>query len=160
MKTRRSGDVAASYNPPATTGQPDAIDVTEVLNKFMNKTGAPVKARSQVQPNLVELNGNISGLDVVAVVYGVKGFAYPYGGPCPCPSLVTCGPATGSLACAGGVGTCTGSALPGLGLGAMCVKTCSGGTNAGDPCINNNHCPGGGTCGSPYCRDKCGRCKP
>jgi hypothetical protein len=159
MKTRRSGDAAASYNPPATTGQPDAIDVTEVLNKFMNKTGAPVKARSQVQPNLVELNGNISGLDVVAVVYGVKGFAYPYGGPCPCPSLVTCGPATGSLACPSGVGTCTGSALPGLGLGAMCVKTCSGGINAGDPCVNNNHCPGS-TCGNPSCRDKCGRCTP
>jgi hypothetical protein len=162
MKTRRSGDAAVSYNPPATTSQPDAIDVTEVLNKFTGKVGAPVKARSQVQPNLVELNGNISGLDIVAVADAVKGFAYPYGGPCPCPSLVTCGPGTGSLACGplplpGGVGTCTGSALPGLGLGAMCVKTCSG---SGDPCINNTHCPTGETCGNPFCRDKCGRCTP
>jgi hypothetical protein len=159
MKTRRSGDAAVSYNPPATTGQPDAIDVTEVLNKFTGKVGAPVKARSQVQPNLVELNGNVSGLDVVAVVAAVIGFAYPYGGPCPCPSLVTCGPATGSLACPLGVGTCTSSGLPGLGLGAMCVMTCSGGINAGDPCINNTHCPSG-TCVNPYCRDKCGRCTP
>jgi hypothetical protein len=153
--TRRSGDVTASYNPPATTSQPDGIDVTEVLNKFKNVTGAPVKARSQVQPNLVELNGDINGLDIVAVVAAVEGFAYPYGGPCPCPSLVTCGPATGSLACPSGVGTCLGSTLPGLGLGAMCVKTCSG---SGDPCINSDHCPTGETCGNPYCRDKCGRC--
>jgi hypothetical protein len=165
MYTRRSSDVAAVYNPPGTTTQPDAIDVTEVLNKFTNKPMAPVKARAQVQPNLLELNGDINGLDIVAVVDGVKGFAYPYGGPCPCPSLVTCGPGTGSLPCSGGVGACTGSGLPGLGAGAMCVKTCSGGDNPGAPCINNGHCKGtpptpDGTCGNPFCRDKCGRCTP
>ena len=101
----------------------------------------------------MELNGNISGLDIVAVVDAVKGFAYPFAGPCPCPSLVTCR----ATACPGGVGTCTGSTLPGLGAESLCVKTCSG---SGDPCINRDHCPTGETCGSPFCRDKCGRCKP
>ncbi|MFH1108460.1 MAG: hypothetical protein V1790_04580 [Planctomycetota bacterium] len=157
MLTRRSGDVAARFNPPDSSTQPDAIDVTQLVNKFKNVPGSPIKPIAQLQPNLPELNADIDASDIVAVVDAVKGFAYPFGGPCPCPSLVTCGPATGSLACPGGAGTCTGSGLPGLGAGAMCVKTCSG---SGDPCINNTHCPTGETCGSPFCRDKCGRCKP
>ncbi|MFH1110128.1 MAG: hypothetical protein V1790_13170, partial [Planctomycetota bacterium] len=99
-----------------------------------------------------ELNTDVSASDIVAVVDAYKGFAYPYGGPCPCPSLVTCG----ATPCSG-AGTCTGSGLPGLGPESMCVKTCSG---SGDPCIGNEHCPSGETCGTPYCRDKCGRCTP
>jgi len=153
MYTRRSGDVNAVYNPPGTTTQPDAIDVTQLVNKFKNVPGAPGKAITQLQPNLPELNGDINALDIVAVVDGVKGLAYSFAGPCPCPSLVTCG----ATACPGGAGTCTGSGLPGLGAGAMCVKTCSG---SGDSCINNGHCPTGEICGNPYCRDKCGRCTP
>jgi hypothetical protein len=39
------------------------------------------------------------------------------------------------------------------------VKTCVAGANAGDPCINNSHCPGS-TCGAGFCRDRCARCKP
>jgi hypothetical protein len=155
MKTRRSGDVETGYNPPGTGTQPDASDVTALVNKFKNLAGAPVKARSQLQPNLPELNTDVSATDIVAVVDAYKGFAYPYGGPCPCPSLVICG----VTACPGGAGTCTGSELPGLGAEATCVKTCTGGTNADDPCIDPAHCPGG-TCGSPFCRDKCGRCTP
>ncbi|MFH1108001.1 MAG: hypothetical protein V1790_02215, partial [Planctomycetota bacterium] len=97
----------------------------------------------------------------VAVVDAFKGRAYPFGGPCPCPSLVTCG----FTPCPGGVSTCTGSALPGLGAESMCVKTCTGGDNPGAPCINDGHCTGtpptpNGTCGTPLCRDKCGRCTP
>ncbi|MFH1108784.1 MAG: hypothetical protein V1790_06280, partial [Planctomycetota bacterium] len=56
-----------------------------------------------------------------------------------------------------GAATCTGSGLPGLGPESMCVKTCS---VSGDPCIGNEHCPTGETCGSPFCRDKCARCTP
>ena len=83
---------------------------------------------------------------------------------------------------------CTGSALPGLGLEAKCIKTCTGGPNNGEPCLNGKHCgntcamDGGpkagqlcdsdpdcgaghlctivGTCGTPLCRDRCGRCTP
>jgi hypothetical protein len=146
--------VETGYNPPGTGQQPDAGDVTALVNKFKKAAGAPVNSRSQLQPNLPELNTDVSASDIVAVVDAYKGFAYPYGGPCPCPSLVICG----ATACPGGAGTCTGSGLPGLGAEATCVKTCTGGTNAGDPCIDLAHCPGG-TCGSPFCRDKCGRCK-
>jgi len=157
MYTRRSGDVAARFNPPDPSTQPDAIDVTQLVNKFKNVLGAPIKPIAQLQPNLPELNADINALDIVAVVNAFKGLAYPFAGPCPCPSLVTCGPGDGSLACPGRVGTCTGSGLPGLGTGGMCVKTCS---VSGDPCLNNGHCPTGETCGNPYCRDKCGRCTP
>jgi hypothetical protein len=151
-KTARYGDIAARFNPPDPSTQPDAIDVTQLVNKFKSVPGAPIKPIAQLQPNVPELNANINALDIVAVVDGVKGLAYPFAGPCPCPSPATCN----RLACPSGVGTCTGSGLPGLGPGAMCVKTCSG---SGDPCINNTHCPSG-ACGNPFCRDRCGRCTP
>jgi len=140
MYTRRSGDVDVDYNPPTGTNQPNAIDVAQLVNKFKNTLGSPDHFRAQLQANLPELNASINALDIVAVVDGVKGLAYSFSGPCACPSTVTCG------------GSCTGCA-------GLCVKTCTGGDNAGEPCINNNHCPGGGTCSATgTCRDKCGRC--
>jgi hypothetical protein len=155
MYTRRSGDVGAVYNPPGTSTQPDAIDVTALVNKFKNVTGASGKAVTQLQPNVPELNGDINALDIVAVVDSVKGLAYPFSGPCPCPSGVTCGGSPGATACPAGVAPC----LTAFGAGALCVKTCIGGDSAGDPCLNNSHCPGG-ACGSGFCRDRCGRCTP
>jgi hypothetical protein len=154
MKTRRFGDVEAPFNPPGTGQQPDAGDVTALVNKFRGVPGSRSKAVTQFQPNVPELNTDVNGLDIVDIVGAFKGFAYPFSGPCPCPSVATCG----ALACPGGATVCTSSGLPGLGTGSMCVKTCTGGANAGDPCINNTHCPGG-TCGSGFCRDRCGRCK-
>ncbi len=141
MYTRRSGDVDEEYNPPSATNQPNAIDVAQLVNTFKYIAGAPVHARAQLQPNLPELNASVNALDIVAVVDAVKGFAYAFSGPCPCPSTVTCG------------GSCTG--CPG-----MCVKTCTGGENAGEPCLNNNHCPSGACAAVGTCRDLCGRCKP
>jgi len=117
-----------------------------------NVAGAPVKAIAQLQPNLPELNSDVSALDIVAVVDAVKQFAYAFKGPCPCPSLVTCA----GVACPTGPSPC----VTAFGAAAMCVKTCSGGgPNDGLPCVNAAHCPGG-ACGSPFCRDACGRCSP
>ncbi len=141
MYTRRSGDVDSEYNPPSATNQPNAIDVAQLVNKFKNAAGSPNHFRAQLQPNLPELNASINALDIVAVVDSVKGFAYAFSGPCPCPSTVTCG------------GSCTG--CPG-----MCVKTCIGGDNDGEPCINSNHCPSGACAAAGTCRDNCGRCTP
>ncbi len=141
MYTRRSGDVDTEYNPPSATNQPNAIDVAQSVNKFKNAAGAPDHYRAQLQANLPELNASVNALDIVAVVDAVKGFAYAFSGPCPCPSTVTCG------------ATCTG--CPG-----MCVKTCIGGNNAGEPCINDNHCPSGACSAVGTCRDQCGRCTP
>jgi len=151
LTTARAGDVAAPFNPPAASTQPDALDVTALVNKFKNVAGAAPKAVAQLQPNLPELNADVSALDIVACVDAVKELPYALSGPCPCPSPVACG----EVACPAGPATC----VTAFGAGAMCVKTCIGGDNAEDPCINNTHCPGG-DCGDPYCRDACGRCSP
>lgn len=143
--TARWSDIAAAFNPPATTTQPDAIDVAQLVNKFKNVVGAPVKAISQIQPNVPEPNADINALDIVAAVDALKQFAYPFSGPCPCPSLVTCNLAACAIPADCGDGSC--------------VMTCVGGANAGEPCINDTHCAGD-TCGTGFCRDRCGRCTP
>ncbi len=142
VATARFGDLAAAYNPPSATTQPDVTDVTQLVNKFKNVSGAPVKVAALLQPNLPELNGDVSVSDIVQCVDAVKSFAYPFGGPCPCPSLAACN----ALACPGGAGDCIASVLPGLGPEATCVKLCRGGTNHGDACNNHTHCGGGGIC--------------
>ena len=145
LTTARSGDIAAAFNPPSTTTQPDALDVTSLVNKFKNVPGADSKAVTQLQPNVPDPNADINALDIVVCVDAIKGFAYSFSGPCPCPSLVACNAALcmGNADCHGG----------------LCVKTCLSGTNGGEPCNNNTHCPGG-VCGTGFCRDACGRCAP
>jgi hypothetical protein len=172
MLTRRSGDVWPLYNPPSTTKQPDGLDIAVMFNKFRAIPGPPSKAIAQVYGNLPELNSDINALDIATVADAFLGFAYPFSGPCVCPSAVTCGSTscTSPTVCAGG----------------MCVKTCSGGPNDGEPCLNGKHCGNTcatgprvgqpcatdsdclvgntctivGTCGRGVCRDRCGRCTP
>jgi len=181
MLTRRHGDLYLKFNPgspPPLTVQPDAIDVSRVVDSFKKLPTGLVKAISKIYPNLPEENLDVDANDISSVVDAVKGYAYKFGGPCPCPSAATCG----ALPCSGD-GTCTGSALPGLGLEAKCIKTCTGGPNDGEPCLNGKHCGNTcatgpkagqwcddnsgcagntctivGTCGTPLCRDRCGRC--
>ncbi len=169
MYTRRYGDVDAPYNPGSTplTNQPNAIDVAQMVNKFKNAPGSPDHYRAQNRLNALNLNQSINAIDIVAVVDATKSFAFAFFGPCPCPSTVTCGTICNAEVCVSFEGSC--------------VKTCVGGDNAGEPCINNNHCPGGGTCGicvggsraglacgvpvncpggtCGECRDMCGRCE-
>jgi hypothetical protein len=144
IQTARFGDIASPFSPPSTSAQPDSLDVVAMVNKFRNLAGAPSKRAAQIQPNLPELNADINAIDIVTVVDAFRGLAYPFSGPCPCPSSVNCNATWCSSAaqCSGG----------------MCVKTCSGGTNSGQPCITNAHCPSG-ACGSGFCRDRCGRCR-
>lgn len=141
--TARWGDVASPFNPPSTSSQPDGLDVVALVNKFKNIAGSPSKPVAQLQPNVMELNTDVNALDIVAVVDGFRGQAYQYSGPCACPSSVTCDatPCTVPAQCTGG----------------LCVKTCIGGTNGNQPCVADGHCPGG-TCGTGFCRDRCGRC--
>ncbi len=141
ITTTRSGDIVELFNPPDSSNQPDAIDIAQLVNKFKSLPGAPIKASAQLQPNLPELNASINALDITACVDAFKGYAYAFSGPCPCPSTVICG------------GSCTGCA-------GLCVKTCLGGDNAGEPCINDTHCPGGTCSPAGTCRDLCGRCTP
>jgi hypothetical protein len=181
MTTRRAGDIATPFQggPPLT--QPNAIDVTNSVNKFRNLAGAPPKVIAQVQPNFPDPNSDINAIDIVTVVDNVRGFGYTYSGPCTCPSTVPCNTTTCS-----GAANCTGL----YGAGATCIKTCTSGPRAGHPCNNNLNCgaciggaaTGAGARGIPcdanadcasgacalgtcptgatpgFCRDRCGRC--
>lgn len=142
--TRRSGDVVSPFSPASPTAQPDGNDVVAVLNKFKRLPGAPSKVFSQMQPNVIDLNMDVSGLDISAVVDAFKGLAYPFSGPCVCPSTVTCEATAcaSDAACGGG----------------LCIRTCGGGFNSGQPCRTDAHCPSS-TCGAGFCRDRCGRCR-
>lgn len=165
--TRRSGDVSTPFAPSGT--QPDSGDVVAIVNKFRNQPNALPKAVAQIQPNYIDANNDVGALDIVATIDAFRGSAYPYSGPCACPSTVTCN-ATSCGACAGGglcVKTCTG----GPNAGQPCItdkhcRTCAGGSLAGAPCLTDGNCPGGtcpavGTCpATGFCRDRCGRCKP
>jgi hypothetical protein len=181
MSTRRAGDIATPFQgaPPLT--QPNAIDVTNSVNKFRNLAGSPPKVVAQVQPNFPDPNSDINAIDIVTVVDNVRGFGYTYSGPCVCPSTVPCN----TTVCAG-ASACTGL----YGSGATCIKTCSSGPRTGQPCNNNLNCgaciggpaSGNGAAGIPcdanadcasnncgvgvcpsgatpgFCRDRCGRC--
>jgi hypothetical protein len=181
VATRRAGDIATPFQggPPLT--QPNAIDVTNAVNKFRNLAGSPPKLISQVQPNFPDPNSDINAIDIVTVVDNQRGFGYTYSGPCACPSTVPCN----TTACAG-ASACTGL----YGAGATCIKTCSSGPRTGQPCNNNLNCgaciggplTGAGAAGIPcdanadcasgncgvgvcptgatpgFCRDRCGRC--
>jgi hypothetical protein len=181
MTTRRAGDITTPFQggPPLT--QPNAIDVTNAVNKFRNLAGSPPKVISQVQPNFPDPNSDINAIDIVTVVDNQRGFGYTYSGPCTCPSTVPCN----TTACAG-ASACTGL----YGAGATCIKTCTSGPRTGHPCNNNLNCgaciggpaSGNGAVGIPcdantdcvsnncglgicptgatpgFCRDRCGRC--
>jgi len=145
LATARYADVVPPFNPPEFRGEPDALDVVALVDKFKNAPGALSKTWAQLQPNVPDLNGDVNALDIVAGVDAFKRFAYPFSGPCVCPSTVPCGatPCNTSAPCDGG----------------LCVRTCLSGANDGEPCNNNTHCPGG-TCSLGFCRDRCGRCSP
>jgi hypothetical protein len=143
--TRRSGDVASGFNPPGSAQQPDSLDVVAVMDKFRNLITAGSKTRTQLQPGLIELNADVNALDIVSTVDAFRGLRYSFTGPCSCPSTSICN----QLACTTS-STCSGG---------LCIRTCAGGTNDGLVCVTDSHCPGS-TCGSGFCRDRCGRCRP
>jgi len=182
-QTARAGDIATPFEDglsPAT--EPAAIDVTNAINKFTNRPGAPPKAIAQVQPNAPEPNEDINAIDIVTVVDNQRGFGYTYSGPCVCPSIIPC-----NVTACSASSTCTD--LYGAGA-AICVKTCTSGPRTGQPCrisLSCGSCIGGpptgpgaagipcdanadcvsGTCqtgvcptgATPgFCRDRCGRC--
>ncbi len=142
MLTRRAGDVVLLYNPPDSTQQPDVTDISQAVRNFRKDSGAPSNTHVLIQPNVPDPNSDMSVSDLVQIVDMAKQFAYPFGGPCPCPSLAVCG----AVPCPNGNLDCSSSGAPGLGAEAVCVKLCRGGTNAGEQCNNHLHCGGGGIC--------------
>lgn len=167
FNTRRAGDLATPYNPPSGSVQPDSLDVTSIVDKFKGNPNSPPKPAMKLQPNVPDPNVDIDALDIVAVIDHFRGFAYAYFGPCPCPSTVACNAVAcaSDAACSGG--SCIKTCASGPKIGQQCQNnqhcgSCAGGGSAGYPCDVNGDCPGGvctlGTCGTGFCRDRCGRC--
>lgn len=81
------GDIADPIQQPspASRTQPDISDVSALVDKFRAWPGAPVAARSLLQPNVPDPTQPINFSDISACVDSFKGIAYPYEGPVPCP---------------------------------------------------------------------------
>ena len=169
MMTRRWGDVVAPFNPPNDT-EPAGGDVVELVNKFKNLDGTKSKSVDKIFGNVVEVGSDVGGLEISGAVDAFKGLAYPYSGPCACPSTVPCN----SIACASAAscsgGLCTRTCVGGVHVGLACLtekhcNVCVGGSSDGLPCdpADVTPCPGGAcsndsVCGAGFCRDRCGRC--
>lgn len=145
LTTSRFGDVAFPYSPPSAAFQPDALDITALVDRFRGIPTAPPKARALIHPNAIDLYRAVDAIDIVSCVDAFRGFAYSFHGPCPCPSTVTCG--------------ATDCTIPSNCPGGTCVRTCQGGEKDENPCTDDPQCPGG-TCGPGFCRDMCQRCSP
>ncbi len=87
VATSRWGDIVDNCTT-GTCGPPDGVvnistDVTAILDKFKNLTGAPLKARCDIEPAAPDLLINIT--DVVHAVDAFIGIDYPFDMPTPCP---------------------------------------------------------------------------
>jgi hypothetical protein len=144
LQTRRAGDLVQPFSPSAPS-QPNALDVVAAVDAFRHVAGVPRRWVVQTQPNVIDYNHDINALDIVSVVDHFRGLAYPFSGPCPCPSTVICDaqPCSSDSQCSGG----------------LCIRVCSQGPKAGFPCDSDSHCLGSGACGPGFCRDRCGRCR-
>jgi hypothetical protein len=85
INTTRWADVAAPYNPPDTTAQPNISDVLAMVSKFRSSAGAPIKARVLIAGS--EPFGNISVqtmtndfdfTHIASCVDAFRGKPYPY----------------------------------------------------------------------------------
>jgi hypothetical protein len=83
VSTIRWGDVATPFHPGA-PGQPDALDVTAMVNRFRNVAGAPDIVHTDLFPEV--LDQGVNALDITVAVDAFRGLPYPFPGP------VSCGP--------------------------------------------------------------------
>ena len=94
MDTARWGDMAEEQqDPDGSLNQPNVLDISAVVDRLKDLPTALGKTQVQLHYNVVEPDQNVNVLDLSFTVDGVKGFAYPFVGPCVCPSAATC-PAT------------------------------------------------------------------
>jgi len=74
--------------------QPDFTDISQIVQKFLAVPTAPIKAQTQLQPNVVFPDRAIDFRDIAAGVEAFLGTSYTdsigASGPCTCPSTVIC----------------------------------------------------------------------
>jgi len=88
ITTSRWGDICGIKDSSHWTA-PDGkihvtIDATACLDKFKNKSDAPIKARCDVDPETPQQKVNIS-TDVMRILDAYRGQPYPFPMPTPCP---------------------------------------------------------------------------
>ena len=78
INTQRWGDIVAPFQnqtPGVNLTQPNIADIGAAVDKFKGIGTAPILARADVQPGILNNVVNIS--DIGSVVDAFKGFAYP-----------------------------------------------------------------------------------
>jgi hypothetical protein len=75
------GDIVAPYGN-GSGDQPDFADISELVEKFKNAPGAPIKARTDVAPEIPD--SRVDYVDIAWVVDAFQGSAFPFAGPAPC----------------------------------------------------------------------------
>jgi len=87
ISTSRFGDLVLNCQTspcgPANGSVDIVSDAVAVLRKFTNAPGAPIKARTDLQPALID--GKVDIADVLQVIFGFQGFPYNLSAPVPCP---------------------------------------------------------------------------
>jgi len=111
LTTGTFGDVWPLFDAPGNPAQPDFNDIAALVRKFLGSHDAPIKAVSQLQPNVVFPGRAVDFRDIamgVTAFIGTPTYAGSTAGPCTCPSGVTCGvtACTNDLPC--GAGLCVG----------------------------------------------------
>lgn len=85
IPTAKWGDIVTPFiHDPNITFQPDITDVLAVVDKFLGVLN-PIKARSQVQPNIPDPTLGVGIADILNVVDAWLGTSYPFAGPSSCP---------------------------------------------------------------------------
>ena len=84
MFTSRLGDVIEPFNPPEDSAQPNLADVLAIVRKWKGFDD-PIKARSQLQPGLLNPMNGVNITDVFTAVQSWQGFSYPFEITTQCP---------------------------------------------------------------------------
>lgn len=79
------GDLVGNGPGTSPDGTVDFRDIQEEVAKFKNIAGAPIKARTDLTPDIPD--GLIDFIDIQEMVVAFKGGPFPYGGPTACGSL-------------------------------------------------------------------------
>jgi hypothetical protein len=89
IATSRWSDIVIPYAPPSTTVQPDAGDISAMVDKFRSTPRSGSKPRALLSgagaDGVPDLSFDVSFADIAACVGANKGQGYPYLWPEPCP---------------------------------------------------------------------------
>jgi len=79
------GDVVPPFEGDAgAAAQPDFPDIAALVMKF-RADGGPLRAAAELEPNIIDLSGDMDFKDIAACVTSFQEDPYPLGGPMDCP---------------------------------------------------------------------------